>query len=104
MDVCRAFCHRAAVAHQLVNCCTEMFFDEALKRAEELDAYYKAHGSVLGPMHGIPVSLKEQFNVKGIESNMGYVAWIGQVASYDSVQWVCLFVLLRGAGRYLWNA
>lgn len=28
-------------------------------------------------MHGLPVSLKDQFHVKGVETTMGYVGWLG---------------------------
>ena len=28
-------------------------------------------------MHGVPVSLKDQFHVKGVETTMGYVGWVG---------------------------
>src|ERR1700753_925277 len=35
--VTEAFCARAAIAHQLVNCLTDYFPEEALARAEELD-------------------------------------------------------------------
>jgi amidase len=31
----------------------------------------------VGPLHGLPVSLKDQFHVKGVETTMGYVGWIG---------------------------
>ena len=58
VDVARAFAHRAAIAHQLVNCCLEFFWDSAEKQAQELDAYYAKHGKVVGPLHGLPISLK----------------------------------------------
>ena len=51
-------------------------FDQAFKRAQELDDYYAQHGTTIGPPHGLPVSLKDQFSVKGIDSTMGYVGWI----------------------------
>lgn len=76
-DVAKAFCHRAAVAHQLVNCLHEIFFDAALESAKQLDEYYAKHQKPIGPLHGLPVSLKDQFHVKGVETHMGYVGWIG---------------------------
>jgi amidase len=76
VEITKAFCHRAALAHQLTNCLHEIFFDAAVKDAEVLDALY-AQGKTLGPLHGLPVSLKDQFHVKDVETSMGYVGWIG---------------------------
>lgn len=58
VDVARAFAHRAAIAHQLVNCCIEFFWDIAEKQALALDEYYEKNGAVIGPLHGLPISLK----------------------------------------------
>ncbi|KAK4941858.1 hypothetical protein LTR10_018334 [Elasticomyces elasticus] len=77
VSVTEAFCHRASLAHQLVNCLHETFFDAALASAKELDHYYAQHKKTIGPLHGVPVSLKDQFHVKGVETTMGYVGWIG---------------------------
>ncbi|CAK40630.1 hypothetical protein CBS63078_344 [Aspergillus niger] len=76
VEVTEAFCHRAALAHQLVNCLHEIFFDAALETARILDDHYTKTGKPLGPLHGLPVSLKDQFHVKGVETTMGYVGWI----------------------------
>ncbi|KAL9709179.1 hypothetical protein Ac2012v2_007534 [Leucoagaricus gongylophorus] len=78
VDVTTAFSKRAIVAHQLVNCLTEIFIDRALARAAELDEHLKRTGSVVGPLHGLPVSLKDQVCIKDIETTMGWVAWIGK--------------------------
>lgn len=51
-EVTEAFCHRAAIAHQLVNCCVEIFFDVAIASAEALDEFYKKNGKTKGPLHG----------------------------------------------------
>ena len=59
------------------NCLHEIFFDQAVARAEELDAYYKANGKTVGPLHGVPLSLKDQFHVRGNDTSMGYIGWIG---------------------------
>ncbi|EGU73612.1 hypothetical protein FOXB_15878 [Fusarium oxysporum f. sp. conglutinans Fo5176] len=75
--VVRAFCQRAAVAHQVNNCLHEIFFDQALERARYLDDYFAKHGTTLGPLHSLPISLKDQFHVKGVDTTMGYVGWIG---------------------------
>lgn len=77
VEVAKAFCHRAAVAHQLVNCLHEIFFDAAIAEAEKLDKYFAEHKKPVGTLHGLPVSLKDQFHVRGVETHMGYVGWIG---------------------------
>ncbi|KIV98702.1 hypothetical protein, variant [Verruconis gallopava] len=83
-EVTRALCKRAAIAQQLVNCLTEILFDSAMARAKELDEYYKREGKVIGPLHGVPISLKDQFNIKGVDSTIGYVSYIGKPARSDS--------------------
>lgn len=54
----------------------EIFFSQAIERAEELDEYYKKNGKTRGPLHGLPISLKDQFHVKGNDTTMGYIGWI----------------------------
>ncbi|KAK2038704.1 amidase [Colletotrichum somersetense] len=70
-EVVEAYCHRAAVAHQLTNCLTEPLFDAALERARYLDEYLREHGTPFGPLHGLPVSIKDTFNVAGVDTSMG---------------------------------
>ncbi|KAM7189482.1 Amidase signature domain containing protein [Rhypophila sp. PSN 637] len=82
VQVTKAFCKAAAVAHQMSNCLHEFFPDEALERAKQLDEIYEMHKQAgtldkLGALHGLPVSLKDQFHVKGVDTTMGYVGWIG---------------------------
>ncbi|CAG7555245.1 unnamed protein product [Fusarium equiseti] len=77
VQVATAFCRRAAVAHQINNCLHEIFFDQALERAKYLDDYFAKNNKPLGPLHGLPISLKDQFHVKGVDTTMGYIGWIG---------------------------
>lgn len=77
VEVVSAYCKRAAYAHQLSNILLEIGFDGAISRAKELDDYFTANGTLIGPLHGIPVTLKDQFHVKGLGTSMGYVGWIG---------------------------
>ncbi|KAL9116262.1 MAG: hypothetical protein Q9227_000633 [Pyrenula ochraceoflavens] len=69
-----AFCKRAAIAHQLTNCLTEIRFESALKRAGQLDAYLKTRKHLFGPLHGVPVTVKDSFNVPGLDSSIGIAA------------------------------
>lgn len=85
VEVTTAFYKRAIIAQQLTNCLTEIFVDRALARARELDEILHQTGKVVGPLHGLPISLKDQFTMKGLETIMGYVAWVGQFAKSDCV-------------------
>ncbi|KAK6583698.1 hypothetical protein PZA11_003428 [Diplocarpon coronariae] len=76
VTVTTAFCKRAAIAQQLVSCLTEIFFEEALERAKYCDDYLAREGKTLGPFHGIPISLKDSFNIKGQKSTIGYTSFI----------------------------
>ncbi|KAF8560388.1 general amidase [Imleria badia] len=85
VNVTTAFYKRAIVAQQLVNCLTEIFVEHALARAAELDNALKKTGKVVGPLHGLPISLKDQICIKGLETTMGYVSWIGKYAEKNAV-------------------
>jgi len=103
------------VAHTFrkTNCLTEIFVERALARARELDEILHQTGQVVGPLHGLPISLKgsrrcfalyttalvliyivkDQFAMKGLETIMGrfHIA---------SISWHCLSrsqVTLRGS-------
>ncbi|KAF8639141.1 hypothetical protein AX17_001631 [Amanita inopinata Kibby_2008] len=85
VEVTTAFAKRAVIAHQLTNCLTEIFIERALERAAWLDEQLKATGKVVGPFHGLPISLKDQVNIKGIESTMGYASWVGRFADKNAL-------------------
>lgn len=84
-EVCCAFCHRAAIAHQILNCCVEIFFDKALEKAKQLDLQFKRTGCTVGAFHGIPISLKDQVDLPGIDTTIGYVAYVGNKAKRKSI-------------------
>lgn len=103
LEVTLAFCHRASIAHQLTNCLTEIFFEEAIKRAKELDHYQLVSpggGKLAGPFHGLPISLKDNFNVKGHGTTLGMVNFCfnPQQVEYDST----LVEMLRQLGAILY--
>lgn len=69
--VATAFCKRAAIAHQLTCCLTDFFMEEALERAAYLDDYLEKNGKTIGPLHGVPVSVKEHMPIAGHSSTWG---------------------------------
>ena len=42
----------------------EFFPEMALAQAKELDDYFEKHKKPVGPLHGMPISLKDQLRVK----------------------------------------
>lgn len=69
--VVTAYCKRAAIAQQLIGCLTEIFFNRAIARARELDKYLEREGKTIGPLHGIPISVKDNYDVEGVDSTIG---------------------------------
>ncbi|KAH7123019.1 amidase [Dactylonectria macrodidyma] len=92
--VTKAYIKRAVEAHQQTNCLTEIAFDEALKQAAHLDANLAEGKKLLLPLHGIPITLKDQFNVKGYDSTIGYVGRSFAPASDDAA----IVKMLRSLG------
>ncbi|BEI97601.1 hypothetical protein CcaverHIS631_0211900 [Cutaneotrichosporon cavernicola] len=83
-QVVRAFCRRAAIAQQLTNCLAEVFFDRAILHAKNLDDEYMRTGKPRGVLHGLPISLKEQIGVAGVERSFGFVGFLGRVVERDA--------------------
>ncbi|KAK5114038.1 hypothetical protein LTR85_010344 [Meristemomyces frigidus] len=84
-DVVEAFCIRAAVAHQLVNCLVAFFPLEAIAEAKALDDEFARTRRTVGPLHGLPMAIKDMHGVKGRVVTMGAVAWINNPpCTYDS--------------------
>ncbi|KAL8912924.1 MAG: hypothetical protein Q9172_007392 [Xanthocarpia lactea] len=80
-----AFLRRAAIAQNLVNCVTELLPEQALARAAELDLYLAEHKRPIGPLHGLPISVKEYIGMKGLTCNASFVTWADQYATEDAM-------------------
>ena len=68
--------------------------DRALEEAEALDARMKSGGCLVGPMHGIPVLAKDNYDVAGVQTTGGSRAMLGWVPSKDAT----VIAKLRAAG------
>lgn len=80
------------------NCLSETLFPEALEAAKALDEHLAKTGKPIGPLHGLPISLKDNFNIIGKDSTVGFVSWVNQPATYNTV----LVDILKSAGAVLY--
>ncbi|RDW92240.1 hypothetical protein BP5796_01634 [Coleophoma crateriformis] len=94
LEVVTAYCKRAAVGQQLCNSLTEIMFADAIAAAAQLDETFKATGKTVGPLHGLPMTFKECFHVKGYDASDGYISRTFDPSTYDSY----MIQLVRKAG------
>ena len=64
-------------------------WDEAIARAKRLDSLPEP----VGPLHGLPISVKEHHGMNGKTNHASYVAWIGNPSERNPINEV-----LYGAG------
>ncbi|PYI32636.1 putative general amidase [Aspergillus indologenus CBS 114.80] len=83
-EVVHAFCKRSAIAHQLTRCLTEPVFEQALQQAQKLDDHLQRTGQPIGPLHGLPVSIKDSFHLTGVDSTTGLAALAFHPAAQSS--------------------
>ncbi|KAH0337040.1 fatty-acid amide hydrolase, partial [Aureobasidium melanogenum] len=93
-DVTVAFLKRATIGQQLLNFATEFLTEEALETAKALDKHFESTGKLIGPLHGIPVSVKEHVSYGGKITHAGFVSEIDNIAKEDAL----LVQLLKKAG------
>ncbi|KAI0776365.1 amidase signature domain-containing protein [Irpex lacteus] len=86
VSVLYAYGKKALKAHEATNCLTEILLPEAEEWAQLCNRK--------GPLAGMPVSLKDTVAVGGFDVCIGYSAWVGKRAPWDSP----LVRLLRDAG------
>ena len=70
------------------------FPEEAMRTAVTLDNHLARTGKPVGPLHGLPVCIKDMYDLKGHRSTMGFVSWFDIIAEKDS----SLVRVLREAG------
>jgi Asp-tRNA(Asn)/Glu-tRNA(Gln) amidotransferase A subunit family amidase len=87
-------CNNQLANHEQANCVTELLPERALRRAEYLDTYLAEHGKPIGPLHGVPISVKEHLGMEDCDLNGGFVAWVGRL----SVEHAHLLQILWEAG------
>lgn len=53
-----------------------MLREQALQRAAYLDNHLQQHGKPIGPLHGLPVSVKEQLGMPGCTQTHGFCSQV----------------------------
>ncbi|KAI0629270.1 amidase signature enzyme [Trametes polyzona] len=93
-EVLDAYLARAVLAQDTTNCLTEVLFAEARAQAKGLDAEFARTGKVRGPLHGVPVSFKDTFDIKGHDTTLGFSSHADEPRPEDSL----VVALVREAG------
>src|SRR2546421_404223 len=75
---------RAERHNPALNAIVAWQLDRARERANAADAAL-SRGEVWGPLHGIPVTVKESFNVAGLPTTWGNPPWKHNIAADNAV-------------------
>ncbi|TIA96481.1 hypothetical protein E3P96_03598 [Wallemia ichthyophaga] len=86
--VLEAYIRGSVAAHERTNCLTEVLYERALETATHLDEHLARTGATVGPLHGVPISVKDVVQVKDVDSTLGFTkwvwSWIGNRAADDA--------------------
>jgi aspartyl-tRNA(Asn)/glutamyl-tRNA(Gln) amidotransferase subunit A len=86
LEVVEATLRQVELANPSLNCFITVSADEALARARELSRQVAA-GHYVGPLHGVPVSLKDNIDTAGILTTAGSPLRAESVPSRDAAVW-----------------
>jgi fatty acid amide hydrolase len=96
LEVTEAFIQRIKTVDQTLNAVVVPLFEEALIQAAAADRAQEL-GEPLGPLHGVPVTIKEQYSVGGTPVTLGLPDWADKVLQYEGP----LVSKLRQAGAII---
>jgi fatty acid amide hydrolase len=96
VQVTEAFIRRIEEVDPMLNAVVVPLFSEARALAIEADKAV-TRGDPLGPLHGVPVTIKEQFNVRGTQTTLGLQSQVGKVYDEEGP----LLTRLRQAGAVI---
>lgn len=84
VELLRAYLDRVDRFNPALNAVVIDDRQQALKHARAADRAL-AKGSQVGPLHGVPITVKESFNIVGQQTTWGYPALRGNIATEDAV-------------------
>ena len=92
-EVVEAYIQRIEAVNPQLNAVVQLTADSALTQAKQADGAL-AHGEITGPLHGVPITVKDSFDTKGIISTAGTKGR----ASYIPQQDATAVARMRAAG------
>ncbi|UCC93731.1 MAG: hypothetical protein JSW25_03445, partial [Thermoplasmata archaeon] len=92
-QVTQAFIARIKEVDPSLNAVVVPLFDEAMAQAAEADRAV-SEGRELSPLHGVPMTIKEQYNVRGTPTTLGLESLADNVYDWEGL----LVTKLRSAG------
>jgi fatty acid amide hydrolase len=95
-EAVEAHIRRVEAVNPRLNAVVVPLFERARADAEAADAA-RREGRRLGPLHGVPVTVKESFEVEGTAATLGVASRAGRAANADGF----LVARLRGAGAII---
>lgn len=78
VEVVEAHIQRIEMVNKDLNAVVIPLFEQARKQAKEADRKQK-RGEKLGPLHGLPITIKEQYKVAGTQTTLGLVKEAGKI-------------------------
>ncbi|KAF5102124.1 hypothetical protein DV451_001976 [Geotrichum candidum] len=94
VQVIGAYIRAGVLGQRLLNNVTEFLPAMALERAQFLDDYLAKNGKTIGPLHGLPFSLKDHIALQGHRNNFSLTALVDNVTDHTSV----IAEIIRDAG------
>jgi fatty acid amide hydrolase len=83
LDIANAHIDRIEAVNPALNAVVVKCYDRARREAAEIDRR-RGHGEPLGPLAGVPVTIKECFHVVGTPSTLGIARYAHELATQDS--------------------
>jgi aspartyl-tRNA(Asn)/glutamyl-tRNA(Gln) amidotransferase subunit A len=82
-EVVQAHLDRVAAVNPQINAVVTLMAEDALKAADAADRAV-ADGTILGPLHGVPFSIKDSLDTAGVLTQRGSKLFAGHIPSADA--------------------
>ena len=83
LELTDMYIRRVETIDRDINAVVVKDFERGRKAAKEADAAL-AKGRVLGPLHGVPMTIKESYDIEGLPTTWGVPAFKNNIASSDA--------------------